>query len=197
MSNKGRKFPAESLRRAEVVAMLDVLSGDRPETVRNRALIVLLWRTGLRVAEATALREIDVDLTASTVRVLSGKGGKARTVGIDPAAADEVGRWMDVRRSVLNPPARAPLFCTKDGGEMWTSYVRAMVRRVAAEAGIERRVHPHALRHTFAVEMAREGMPAVMIQRLLGHSNLGTTTTYLASLSPEEAIELVRRRPSW
>jgi site-specific recombinase XerD len=192
-----RRFPAEHLRRSEVLALLGETSDNTPVQRRNRALIVTLWRTGLRVSEATALRAIDVDTDAQTIRVLHGKGDKARTVGIDRATCIVLDEWMTTRVDEWNPPRGAPLFCTKNGGELWTSYIRDMLKRLARQAGIERRVHPHAFRHTFAVEMARAGMPAPLLQRLLGHSNLGTTTTYLASLSPEEAIEIIRKRDDW
>jgi len=111
--------------------------------VRNRALIAVLWRCGLRISEA--LR--DVDLEAGTVRVRHGKGDKSRTVGIDEQTAALLARWIDRRRK-LSPGARAPIFCTLAGGRIDSSYVRRLLPRLAAKAGINRRVHAHGLRPT-------------------------------------------------
>ncbi len=195
MTNAGRTFPPQALRRDEVRAILAALEGTRATERRNRTLVVVLWRAGLRVSEALALRPSDFDRDALALRVLRGKGGRARTVGLDRAAADELAAWLDWRRREwpdLRPDAT--IFATRTGAPMLTSYARSMIARAARRAGLERRVHPHAFRHTFTVELVREGVPVAMIQRLLGHSSLATTGTYVASLSPEEAMEYVRRR---
>jgi integrase/recombinase XerD len=89
------------------------------------------------------------------------------------------------------------LFCTRTGAPLDTSYVRAMLPRLAKKAGVQRRVHAHIFRHTFAVELAREGVPMPLIQRLLGHASLATTSVYLSSLAPEEALNIVREREEW
>ena len=149
-------------------------------------------RAGLRCQEALELRLRDVDRDAGTIRIRRGKGGKARTVGIDPSAMAVIERWIDARSGLgLNG---GPLFSTLGGQPVATAYVRALLPRLARKAGIDRRVHPHALRHAHAVELAREGVSVPIIQRQLGHASLGTTTRYLAGLSPEETIQAIRRR---
>jgi site-specific recombinase XerD len=187
----GQKFPAEYLRRDEVRALLDACSG--PVGRRNRALITVLYRAGLRLAEALALRLSDLDVEGGTIRVLHGKGNKARTVGIDRGAIEELQQWLREREEWKVPPG-SPIFCTRQGQPLKQAYIRAMLPRLAKKAGVERRVHAHVFRHTFAVELAREGVPVSHIQRLLGHSSLNTTSVYLASLSPEEALNAVRGR---
>ncbi len=191
-ANKGVKYPAEVPTPAEVASLMRACSRRAPTGVRNRALITTLYRAGLRCQEALELRLRDVDRDAGTIRIRRGKGGKARTVGIDPAAVAVLERWIDVRRGLgLNG---GTLFSTLAGGPLATSYVRALLPRLARRAGIARRINPHAFRHAHAVELAREGLSVVHIQRQLGHSTLATTTRYLAGLSPEETIRAIRKR---
>jgi site-specific recombinase XerD len=193
-ANKGQRYPAEILTPDEIRALLKAPSSRAPTGIRNRALIVGLYRGGLRVSEALALRPKDLDRQAGTVRVLYGKGGRDRTVGFDPTAFAMIERWLDVRAS-RGVNGHAPLlFCTLDGQPLKTAYVRALLPRLARRAGIEKRVHAHGLRHTHAAELAREGVPMNVIQAQLGHSNLGTTSRYLAHIAPAEVISVMQVR---
>ena len=161
--------------------------------MRNRTLIVVLWRTGLRISEALALREKDVDLIEGRLVVQCGKGGKRRVVGIDQGTLDVLEEWLK-RRSQVAPPAAAPLFCTRCGGPIDSSYIRRLLPRLALAAGVHKRVHAHGLRHAFATELQAEGAPLSMIRDLLGHSSLATTDTYLRRLGAGEAVEFARAR---
>jgi site-specific recombinase XerD len=192
-SNRGQRFPAEVLTADEVKALLGVCSSRAPTGVRNRALIATMYRGGLRISEALALRPKDLDREAGTVRVLHGKGGKSRTVGFDPTAFAVIERWLD-RRAELKINGRHRLFCTLEGKPLDSSYVRHLLPRLASKADIEKRVHPHALRHTHAAELAREGVPLNLIQAQLGHSNVATTSRYLAHIAPMELISTMQRR---
>jgi site-specific recombinase XerD len=89
---------------------------------------------------------------------------------------------------------RAPAFCTLAGNNLETAYVRALLPRLANKASIEKRVHAHGLRRTHAAELAREGVPMNVIQAQLGHSNLGTTSRYLAHIAPAEVIRVMQGR---
>lgn len=194
--NKGRKFAPEVLTRLEVQALMAACSRRAPTGRRNRAMIATLYRTGLRLGELLSLRPKDLDPNAQTLRVMHGKGGKPRTVGVDAGTLALLEDWLEVR-ATLKIRKKDPLFSTLKGGEIKQAYVRAMLRRMAARGGIERRVNPHAFRHTYAVELARERVPLAHISRLLGHSSVGTTSVYLAALSPSEALAFVHARPSW
>lgn len=194
--NAGKTYPAEVLTRDEVRRLIAACSRRAPTGIRNAALMATMYRTGLRVSEALALQPKDVDSKTGTVRVLRGKGAKARTVAIDAGALAMVDRWMQVRAK-RRIKRSAPLFCTLRGGGMKPEYVRAMMRRMASRADIERRVHPHQLRHCFAVELVEEGVALPIIQRLLGHSSLSTTATYLQGLRPQAAIDAIKARPTW
>jgi integrase/recombinase XerD len=82
----------------------------------------------------------------------------------------------------------APLFCTLDGQSLYSVYVRQMIARMARRANIEKRVTPHTLRHTFAVDLERSGMPVTAISKLLGHSSVSVTSRYLDHLTNSEAV---------
>lgn len=196
-ANYGQKFPAEILTREEMSRLLAACSRRGPAGLRNRALIVAMWRGGLRIAEALALKRKDVDLDAGTITVLHGKGDRARTVGIDPDALAVIEHWIQLRRKLGIGPA-SPLFCTISGETagrpLWTGYVREMLKKTARKASIEKRVHPHGLRHTHAAELAREGVPVHVIRRQLGHSSLATTERYIDHLTPMEVVRVMQQR---
>ena len=166
--NKGHKYPAEVLTPSEVTSILAQCSRRAPSGIRNRALLTLLYRAGLRISEALALRPADVDLEKRTIRVLHGKGNKATTRGFHPSATDALARWIDTRKA-RGIRRGAPLFCTLQGGAMDAEYVRQVLHRLGDRAGVEKRVHPHGLRHTFAFELEDAGTPLVTISKLLGH----------------------------
>ncbi len=133
-ASTSRRRPPEVLSEAEAIALLKACSSRAPSGVRNRALIAVLWRCGLRISEALALELRDVDLEAGTVRVRHGKGDRSRTVGLDEQTTAMLARWID-RRKKLSPGARAPIFCTLQGGRINSSYVRRLLPRLAHKAG--------------------------------------------------------------
>jgi site-specific recombinase XerD len=192
-ANRGRKLPPEVLTEAEVSALVRACSNKAPTGIRNRALLVLLYRGGLRINEALALRPKDLDRVAGTIRVLHGKNDKARTIGLDPQAFAVLERWLD-KRAALGINGHSTVFCTLKGEPVSDSYVRVLLPRLAKKAGIEKRVHAHGLRHTHAAELAREGVPARLIQAQLGHESLQTTDTYLRRIAPTELIQAMQRR---
>jgi site-specific recombinase XerD len=157
-------------------------------------MIVVLWRAGLRLQEALALAEHDLDERRGSVLVRRGKGGRRREVGMDDWGWEQLRPWLGARTEL---PV-GPLFCIIEGrtrGRAWSAAnVRTEFRRVAARAGVRRRFAPHQLRHAHALELAREGVPLNIIQRQLGHANLGTTSIYLQGIDPEEIIATVRTR---
>jgi len=192
-SSGSRRRPPEVLTEAEAIALIKACSSRAPTGVRNRALIAVLWRCGLRISEALSLELRDVDLQAGTLRVRHGKGDKSRTVGVDEQTAALLARWLDRRRK-LGPGARAPIFCTLAGGRVDSSYVRHLLPRLAAKAGLDRRVHAHGLRHTYASELARELTPINVIRDALGHTSLAVTDRYLRDVAPTHVIDTIRAR---
>jgi site-specific recombinase XerD len=191
--NKGLRYPADPPTVEEIVAVMRHAADDRHGR-RVRALIVVLWRGGLRIQEALALAEHDLDPRRGSLLVRNGKGGRRREVGMDDWGWEYLRPWLTERAEL---PV-GPLFCIIDGptrGRPWSgAAVRGELRRLAAQAGVRRRFAPHQLRHAHALELAREGVPLNIIQRQLGHANLGTTSIYLQGMDPEEIIAAVRAR---
>ena len=161
---------------------------------RLRGLIVVLWRAGLRIHEALALNESDLDHRRGALLVRRGKGGRRREVGMDEWAWEHLQRWIDLR---LELPI-GPLFCVINGPTRGRhGHRRRRARRAAPHGrnrGVRRRFAPHQLRHAHAIEMAHEGVPLIVIQRQLGHSNLGITSIYLQGIDNAEIIEAVHAR---
>lgn len=179
------KFPPRTLAPGEAAAMVKAA-----KTAREKAIVVLLWRSGLRSAEACALCVDDcttLDDGAMKLHVRHGKGDKARWVGLDKRSADFLRSTIGARQSGF-------VLATSSGAAPQTSWIRKRIAVIAKEARITGRVHPHGLRHTFARDMYDEGFRVRDIQVALGHSNLGTTQNYLQSIGCAEVVEEAMRR---
>ena len=191
--NKGLRYPADPPTVEEIVAVMRA-AGDGADGARLRALIVILWRAGLRIGEALDLAETDLDRSRGAVLVRRGKGGRRREVGMDRWGWSQLEAWMEIRGGL---PVGA-LLCVIHGataGRGWEqSAARKQLRRAALAAGARRRFAPHQLRHAHAVEMAHEGVPLVVIQRQLAHANLGITSIYLQGIDSSEIIATVHSR---
>jgi site-specific recombinase XerD len=191
--NKGLRYPADPPKVEEIIAVMRA-AGDAAHGRRLRGLIVMLWRAGLSIHEALALSEADLDARRGSLLVRRGKGGRRREVGMDAWGWDELQPWLEFRLSL----PIGPLLCVINGltrGRHWSSAAaRADLRRTAHAAGVRRRFAPHQLRHAHAVEMAREAVPLIVIQRQLGHSNLGITSIYLQGIDNAEIIQTVHSR---
>jgi integrase len=144
--NKGRRYPADPPAVEEIIAVMRE-AGSSPDGARLRALIVILWRAGLRIGEALDLAETDLDASRGAVLVRRGKGGRRREVGMDRWGWSQLEPWLAVRREL---PVGA-LLCVIRGATAcrhWEpSSARKQLRRTAAKAGVRRRFAPHQLRH--------------------------------------------------
>jgi site-specific recombinase XerD len=191
--NKGLRYPPDPPTVEEIIAVMHAAE-DAPEGVRLRAVIVVLWRAGLRISEALALAESALDRERGAVTVRHGKGGKRREVGMDGWAWEQLAPWL-LRRAL---PVGA-LFCVRGGPTRGRpcapAGIRGQLRAAAVSAGVRRRFAPHQLRHAHAVEMSREGIPLLVIQRQLGHADLGITSAYLRGID-SEIIHAVHERPA-
>lgn len=177
----------------EARALIRSASNRAPTGIRNRALIVMMYRVGLRPGEALALRPSDLDLDAGVARVPARKGGSGRIAGIDPGSIEILRRWM-ARREKQGIDPEAPVFCTLAGESLKAAYVRELLPRLARKAGIEKRVHPLGLRYTCAAEMSAEGFPTALIETHLGVAVSGSARRYLRQYSTEEVVAAVRGR---
>jgi len=191
-ANKGRKLPPELLTADEVRALLQACSASAPTGLRNRALLVTLYRAGLRLDEALTLLPDDVDAAEGVLRIGQGSN-TSRVAGIDAGALTIVGRWLEARLAV-GLAGDAPLFCTLSGGPLQPAYVRQLLPRLAEKAGIRKRVHASGLRYTHAAELAAEGLPVELISAQLGHESLASTDRLLRRVSAKERIGTLHRR---
>ena len=146
----------------------------------------ILWRSGLRISEALALAETDLEPARGSLLVRHGKGGKRREVGMDDWAWAQLRGWLELRGELPVGPLLCVISRRRPGGPWGATSMRQSLGRVAASAGVRRRFAPHQLRHAHAVEMAREGVPLNVIQGQLGHANLGITSIYLQGIDTEE-----------
>jgi len=187
------RYPIEVLTRREVKDLLDACGKQKWTDRRNYALIMVLYRSGLRLSEALALRPCDMDLERGAIRVLHGKGGRARTVGIDPVGARVLGAWINEHRE-LGESDGDRLFMTASGRAVSQGYLRRKLPELGRVAGIYKRVHAHGLRHTHAAELRAEGVDISVIKRQLGHTSLLTTIRYLDHLEPESVVLAIGER---
>jgi integrase/recombinase XerC len=151
------------------------LPGEGFEAVRSRAILELLYATGIRCAELVGLDTPELDLEARLVRVL-GKGRKERIVLFGSRAQQALRLWLDLRASVR--PRTEALFVNARGGRFSDRSVRALVARRVRQTALTCRCSPHTLRHSFATHLLTRGADLRAIQELLGHVSLSTTQRY-------------------
>jgi len=173
---------AEVLPEDEVAVLVESPKRAAPLELRDRAFLELLYASGLRVSELTALDAGDLDLAQGLVRVL-GKGRKERIVPVGRPARAALARWLEEGRPALaaGPEGtRTPkaLFLNYRGGRLSSRSVARRLRGWVLEAGLPRHVHPHVLRHCFATHLLGNGADLRSIQELMGHASLSTTQRY-------------------
>lgn len=166
-----------------------------PEAKRDRAMLELLYATGLRVSEAVALNVGDVDLKEGSVRCL-GKGRKERIVPIYPQLAKALEEYIGVVRPILlhNGTGEA-LFLNRRGERLTRQGLWQIIKRYANQAGLGKKITPHTLRHSFATHMLSGGADLRVVQELLGHANIATTQTYTHLTSEQVRREYERAHP--
>ncbi|MEW6251776.1 MAG: tyrosine recombinase XerC [Planctomycetota bacterium] len=164
---------------------------------RDRAMLEVLYSTGMRVSELIALDIVDVDLTSNVVRV-AGKGKKRRVIPLGPGAVQTILHFLDLRRS--DPRSTSfdsdALFINKHGQRLSTRSVRRKLDKYLLEAGLDLSVSPHTLRHSFATHMLRRGADLRSVQEMLGHQSLSTTQiyTHLTGETVKEAYDKAHPR---
>jgi integrase/recombinase XerD len=157
---------------------------------RDRAMLVLLYATGLRVSELLSLTTHSIDLEQEYLRV-KGKGEKERIVPFATAAGDELRAWLKEPRATLHP-AGDHLFLNHQGRPLSRQSFWKILAELARKAGIRKTVSPHVLRHSFATHLLQAGMNLRSLQMLLGHSDLSTTQIY-AHVTPEHLKDAHKR----
>jgi site-specific recombinase XerD len=177
LPRKRRRLP-RALSPSEAERLIDAAAGTTPRSLRDRALVELLYGAGLRVGEAVGLAKTDVDLDQRLVRAI-GKGSKERIVPLGRPASDALRRYLARGRPHLDRRHRPELFLNAQGGALTRAGVFLILRRLAEKAGLEpERVHPHLLRHSFATHLLEGGADLRSVQEMLGHADLSTTELY-------------------
>jgi integrase/recombinase XerD len=173
-----RRALPKTLSPGEAERLIEAAAGTTPRALRDRALVELLYGSGLRVSEAVSLDRASVDLEERLVRCL-GKGSKERVVPLGREAAEALRRYLARGRPHLDRRHRPELFLNAKGGALTRSGAFLILRRLAGRAGLEPgRVHPHLLRHSFATHLLEGGADLRSVQEMLGHADLATTELY-------------------
>jgi integrase/recombinase XerD len=175
---QGRRLPG-TLSEDEVDALLNAPDTDTPQGMRDRAMLELLYATGLRVSELVGIRLHEVSLQNGVVRV-TGKGGKERLVPMGEEAHEWVQRYLREARPIFmqGKSIDEHVFVTARGGGMARQTFWVLIQRYALESRIVRHISPHTLRHAFATHLLNHGADLRVVQMLLGHSDLSTTQIY-------------------
>lgn len=175
---RGRPLP-DVLTQDEITRMLESPETGQPLGLRDRSILETLYATGMRVSELTNLTLTQLHLADQIIRVL-GKGSKERLVPIGGVAIGWLERYLtDVRPSLRSP--RVPtdaVYLNHRGGQLSRMSILTIVRRAAAACGIDRGVHPHTIRHSFATHLLEGGADLRAVQEMLGHADIGTTQIY-------------------
>ena len=172
-----KKLP-EVLSIEEIDAMIAQIDMSKPEGHRNRAIIEMLYGSGLRVSELTELRLSNIYRKEGYMRIL-GKGNKQRLVPISPVADEQFGYWLQDRSKLdIKPEASDIAFLNHYGRQLTRAMIFTIVKRLAEAAGIRKTISPHTLRHSFATHLLQNGADLRIIQQLLGHESIVTTEIY-------------------
>ena len=191
----GKRLP-HTLSREAVQRLLDAASVEEtPLALRDRALLEILYATGMRASEVLNLRVKDVDLANNTVLCM-GKGGKERQIPLYPAARACVQRYIEEGRPfLLRETAEKTLFLNNLGGALTRQGLWFLVQHYAQAAGLEAWVTPHTLRHTFATHLLDGGADLREVQQFLGHANITTTQIYTDISSQRKRAAYDRDHP--
>lgn len=199
----GKTYPPEFVPPEKIREMLDNFGytpkGRKTNSLtskRDKALIAVLWRSGLRIAECLALEPKDIHLTHNKINILDGKGEEFGVVGIDLLTRDILQDWLKAR-STLNPKRKTPLYCSIKGGKLGALHpnnVRSMIKTHAERVGILQRLTPHGFRHALARALAVEGKSLYEISQALRHKNPQTTAIYLATLENDLGVKAIQGR---
>jgi integrase/recombinase XerD len=177
LPRRTRRLP-RALSPSEAERLIEAAAGTTPRSLRDRALVELLYGAGLRVSEAVGLDKMGVDLDQRLVRTV-GKGGKERVVPVGRQAVEALRRYLARGRPYLDRRHRPELFLNAQGGGLTRAGAFLILRKLAEKAGLEpERVHPHLLRHSFATHLLEGGADLRSVQEMLGHADLATTELY-------------------
>ena len=185
-----KKIP-EILTTDEVFALLEQPSGDSPKEIRDKAMLELLYATGIRVSELINLETSDVNLKTSSI--LCRDGSKSRTIPYGKKAKDALTRYLEgAREAIVDNKESTILFANCSGQKMSRQGFWKLIKHYAKKAGIESDITPHTVRHSFAAHLVENGADLRSVQEMLGHSDISTTQIY-ANMSHSHIREVYNR----
>ncbi len=177
MPKRDKHLP-EVLTLEEIDRMIAAIDLSQPEGHRNRAIIEMLYGSGLRVSELTTLKLSRIYLNEGYM-LIEGKGSKQRLVPVSPVAIEWFGYWLHDRALLdVKPDFIDYAFLNRYGRGLTRAMIFTIVKRLAAEAGIRKTISPHTLRHSFATHLLQNGADLRLIQQMLGHESITTTEIY-------------------
>ena len=172
------KYLPETLNASAIRHLLESVSGADTLGLRDRAMLELLYASGLRISELCNLRLEGLDLAEGMIRV-TGKGNKTRLVPVGSEARGAIGRYLETERpKLVSRRSGAEIFLSVRGRKLTPQRVWQLIKRYAARAGLEANVYPHLLRHSFATHLLAGGADLRIIQEMLGHADISTTQIY-------------------
>ncbi len=174
----GQSLP-DTLNEQEIRKLLDSMTGNEPLDIRDKALLELLYASGLRVSEIVNVRLESLSLEEGWIRV-TGKGNKTRLVPVGKTACEAIARWLEAARiQLVRPKTQSWVFLNRYGDRLTTARIWQIVKERAKLGGMEpERIYPHLLRHSFATHLLGNGADLRVIQEMLGHADISTTQIY-------------------
>lgn len=172
------RYLPETMNELQVDRLLDGVLDGMPHALRDRAMLELLYASGLRVSELVNARLENLDLDARIIRV-TGKGNKTRLVPVGQRAIDSIKTYLDGKRPhFVKKKTGSEIFLSERGTKLTTVRIWQIVKQTAKHAGLDLNVYPHLLRHSFATHLLSNGADLRIIQEMLGHADISTTEIY-------------------
>jgi integrase/recombinase XerD len=178
LSPKIDRYLPETLNERDVATLLDSIQTNKPLGMRDRAILELLYASGLRISELVNSRLENLNLEDGFIRV-TGKGNKTRVVPVGKNAREAIQNYLTTERpSLVKPRTSSDIFLSVRGSKLTPQRVWQIVKKRAVEAGLDSNVYPHLMRHSFATHLLSNGADLRVIQELLGHADISTTQIY-------------------
>lgn len=178
LSPKIEKYLPETLNEPEVKNLIESVATSKPLGMRDRAILELLYASGLRISELVNSRLENLNLEDGFIRV-TGKGNKTRIVPVGKSARSAIDNYLTTERpKLVKPKTSSEIFLSIRGSKLTTQRVWQIVKKRAVEAGLDTNVYPHLMRHSFATHLLSNGADLRVIQELLGHADISTTQIY-------------------
>lgn len=172
------RYLPETLNEQAAEQLLAAVDVNAPRGLRDRAMLELLYASGLRAGELTGARLENLDLDARVIRV-TGKGGKTRLIPVGTKACEAITAYLEKERpQFVSKRTGSHIFLSRHGKSLTTTRLWQIVKETAKRAGIDTSVYPHLLRHSFATHLLEGGADLRVIQEMLGHADISTTQIY-------------------